>query len=446
MSNINEVKSEDKVVTIKSLKRNWISKYPSKDEWIAFHSISGTVKDTGMEVMAAIPATDCGVGQEISVSSAAMFEKPSSLNFDLAALVPFLAVTLIPALEHRGIEPSSFFGKTAVIVGGKNAISCFAIQLLKGWGARVIVVTTENRKKLQDLGADDVINYNKENFGEVCKSVDFILDSLGDDSGTLGASLQRDFGITYVSIACPELKLTIDKGLLSAGSQILKYNKLIKKSDIISAGVDFVTPEVKHHEAIQKLSESLKECVPFPGSIFPGSDPLEAFSWPKDSESGYRYGFPSKESRFDFTGDAYLEAKIKKMKESRQSSSEELLEELLQETTDMGKSRVVEVRKMEELGRSLKVNEGRPALLFLSSKACRACKYLTPHFARFSDGNEDVLFLHVSTDESSEIPQTLGVNSVPTFIVFKDMQKMSEHHISRKEALERIIESLSLNV
>jgi NADPH:quinone reductase-like Zn-dependent oxidoreductase len=84
---------------------------------------------------------------------------PAHLSFEEAATLPCAAVTVWNALVgHRPLGP----GDTVVTLGS-GSVSLFALQFAKMFGASVIA-TTSNREKanrLQDLGADHVINYGQ---------------------------------------------------------------------------------------------------------------------------------------------------------------------------------------------------------------------------------------------------------------------------------------------
>ena len=73
-------------------------------------------------------------------------------------------------------------GETILIQGGAGGVAGFAIQFAKHLGARVITTTSAaNADYVRDLGADEVIDYNAQDFTKVVKSCDAVFDTVGGD-------------------------------------------------------------------------------------------------------------------------------------------------------------------------------------------------------------------------------------------------------------------------
>jgi NADPH:quinone reductase-like Zn-dependent oxidoreductase len=87
----------------------------------------------------------------------ALVHIPDHLTYEEAATLPCAALTAWNALT--GARPLSA-GDT-VLVLGSGGVSLFALQLAKLFGARVIATTSsaEKAKRLEQLGADAVVNY-----------------------------------------------------------------------------------------------------------------------------------------------------------------------------------------------------------------------------------------------------------------------------------------------
>src|SRR5207244_1265368 len=80
-------------------------------------------------------------------------------------------------------------GRKVVIHAGAGGVGTFAIQLAKHLGATVATTTsTANVDLVRSLGADIVIDYKKEDFADVLRDYDVVLNSL--DKVTLEKSLQ----------------------------------------------------------------------------------------------------------------------------------------------------------------------------------------------------------------------------------------------------------------
>ena len=88
------------------------------------------------------------------VSEQALVTMPKHLTFEEAATLPCTAVTAWTALA--GLAPGD-----TILTQGSGSVSLFAIQLAQTLGARVIATTStdEKARRLEELGADAVINY-----------------------------------------------------------------------------------------------------------------------------------------------------------------------------------------------------------------------------------------------------------------------------------------------
>jgi 2-desacetyl-2-hydroxyethyl bacteriochlorophyllide A dehydrogenase len=113
--------------------------------------------------------------------------KPSSLGFVEAAAVPCAALTAWQALFDAAKVNA---GQTVLIHGGSGGVGHFAIQMAKARGAKVIATaSTANQEFLKQLGADLAIDYTKQQFEDVAKDVDVVLDAVGKDT------LARSYGV-----------------------------------------------------------------------------------------------------------------------------------------------------------------------------------------------------------------------------------------------------------
>jgi NADPH:quinone reductase-like Zn-dependent oxidoreductase len=103
--------------------------------------------------------------------------KPEKLSHAEAAGVPLVALTAWQALFDHGQLKE---GQTVLIHAGAGGVGTMAVQLANWKGAKVIATASErNHEYLRELGADQVIDYNTENFWEHVKDVDVVLDPIG---------------------------------------------------------------------------------------------------------------------------------------------------------------------------------------------------------------------------------------------------------------------------
>jgi NADPH:quinone reductase-like Zn-dependent oxidoreductase len=112
--------------------------------------------------------------------------KPKRLTMEEAASLPLVGLTAWQALIERAHVKK---GQKVLIHAGSGGVGTFAIQLAKHVGATVATTTsTANVDLVRSLGADIAIDYKKEDFADVLRDYDVVLNSL--DKVTLEKSLR----------------------------------------------------------------------------------------------------------------------------------------------------------------------------------------------------------------------------------------------------------------
>ena len=192
--------------------------------------------------------------------------KPASLTFEQAAAVPVAGITALQALHDSGrIQP----GHKALINGASGGVGTFAVQIAKSFGAEVTgVCSTRNVDRVRSIGADHVIDYNREDFTQGEKRYDVMLDAVGSRSLSSCRRVLNPKAV-YVSVGAKMGDwigpLThISKVLLASlfGSQkmipmLAKLNKksLVVLCELLEAGkvIPVVDRTYKLNEAVEAL-------------------------------------------------------------------------------------------------------------------------------------------------------------------------------------------------
>src|SRR5437773_7202387 len=155
----------------------------------------------GDAVFASIFDLGTGALAEFAVvpENAAAF-KPANLDFVQAASIPMVGLTSWQALKERAkLKP----GQKVFIPAGSGGIGTFAIQLAKHIGAKVGTTTsTSNVALVQSLGADEVIDYKKQEFEEVLQNYDAVLGTVRGDAIEKSLRILKS-GSTVISLIGP---------------------------------------------------------------------------------------------------------------------------------------------------------------------------------------------------------------------------------------------------
>jgi len=188
---------------------------------ITGHDVSGVVEEVGAGVTAFVPGDEVwytpqifdGQGSYAEYHVAAesiVAKKPASLSHLEAASLTLVGGTAWEALVVRaGLR----VGESILVHGGAGGVGHVAIQVAKAIGARVITtVRTANFEFARSLGADVVIDYEKEDYVEAVlretggHGVDVVFDTIGGDTLSRSPDALAQLGrlVSIVDIAKPQ--------------------------------------------------------------------------------------------------------------------------------------------------------------------------------------------------------------------------------------------------
>src|SRR6185369_11473817 len=122
----------------------------------------------------------CGAGgfaEYACASGEVLALKPANLSLEEAAAVPVAAMTGLQALRDHGHLQA---GQKVLINGAAGGVGTFAVQIAKAFGAEVTAVcSARNSDMARSIGADQVLDYTKEDFTKTGKTYDLILAANG---------------------------------------------------------------------------------------------------------------------------------------------------------------------------------------------------------------------------------------------------------------------------
>jgi NADPH:quinone reductase-like Zn-dependent oxidoreductase len=103
--------------------------------------------------------------------------KPANLSFEQAATAPVSAGTALQAVRKASVTA----GQRVLVLGASGGVGTFAVQIVKAAGASVTgVCSTAKMDLVRSLGADDVIDYTRQDATDGDKRYDVILDIGGN--------------------------------------------------------------------------------------------------------------------------------------------------------------------------------------------------------------------------------------------------------------------------
>jgi NADPH:quinone reductase-like Zn-dependent oxidoreductase len=234
--------------------------------------ISGRVEAVGRNVKKFVPGDEiygdlsvCGRGgfaEYVCAPEHALAKKPSTISFEEAAAVPEAALVALQALRDKGQIRK---GHKVLIIGASGGIGTFAVQIAKYFGAEVTgVCSTRNADMVRSLGADNIIDYTKEDFAKNGQQYDLILATAGYRSIF---DYRRALDPRGIYVATGGAMAQIFEGILlgpflstggkKMGSMLVEPNRdLDFMRELIEAG--HVKPVVDRCYPLEKTGEALR--------------------------------------------------------------------------------------------------------------------------------------------------------------------------------------------
>ncbi|EPK3895270.1 NADP-dependent oxidoreductase [Enterobacter ludwigii] len=206
--------------------------------------------------------------------------KPATLDFVQAASLPMVSLTSWQALTERAKLRA---GQKVFIPAGSGGIGSFAIQLAKHLGATVGTTTsTANIDWVNRLGADEVVDYKKQEFEKVLSGYDIVLGTIRGDAIEKSTQILKPGG-KIVSLIGPldtafarerhlNVFLRFVLGLLSR-----KIMRLSKKRGLTYSFL-FVRPDGSQLSQIAELMDA-QRIKPVIDNVFPFAETGDAFAY-----------------------------------------------------------------------------------------------------------------------------------------------------------------------
>jgi NADPH:quinone reductase-like Zn-dependent oxidoreductase len=145
--------------------------------------LAGTVEAVGSSVEGFQPGDEVmGIGKgsfaELAIAPPGkLVPKPARLTFEEAAAVPISGLTALQAIRDEGkVQP----GQTVLVIGAAGGVGTLTVQIVKAFAAEVTgVCSTSKLDLVRSIGADEVIDYTREDFADGSRRWDVIIDTAG---------------------------------------------------------------------------------------------------------------------------------------------------------------------------------------------------------------------------------------------------------------------------
>jgi len=235
--------------------------------------MAGHVEAAGKDVTRFKPGDEVfGVGIGTFAEYATAFEdrlapKPRNLTFEQAAAMPIAGCTALQGLRDKGqVKP----GQRVLIYGAGGGVGTFAVQIAKALGAHVTAVTsTTNVHLVHSIGADEVVDYTRDDFTKRGQRYDVLFDVGADRSfADCGRALGPNGTLVLAGAAsgrglAPMTRL-LKALLLSriAGRRIVpflarvRHDDLVVLKDLVEAGK--LSPVIDREYPLKDVPDALR--------------------------------------------------------------------------------------------------------------------------------------------------------------------------------------------
>lgn len=191
------------------------------------------------------------------VKTSQLAVRPNSVDAVTAASLPLVAASAYQALvDHMNLQA----GQKILIHGGAGGIGSMAIQIAKHIGAHVATTAREaDADFVKSLGADEVIDYQSQDFSELIQDYDAVFDTVGGETNKKSYQVLKSDGTLVSMVEEPDEELVNQTGInyIHQGSKVTaeRLTKIAEWVDqgILKPQVDKVFPLAQTAEAMEYL-------------------------------------------------------------------------------------------------------------------------------------------------------------------------------------------------
>jgi NADPH:quinone reductase-like Zn-dependent oxidoreductase len=183
---------------------------PLKEPLVLGRDVAGTVERCGRSVhgfkpgdriFAMLDGGPGGYAQYVAIKADLCAPEPRGLDHITAAAVPLAGLTAWQGLFDEGHLEA---GQRVLVHGGAGGVGHLAIQLARAKGARVsTTVAGEDAEFARSLGADQVVDYQRERFEDKIHDVDLVLDLIAGETQLRSWAVLKEGGALVSTLTQP---------------------------------------------------------------------------------------------------------------------------------------------------------------------------------------------------------------------------------------------------
>jgi NADPH:quinone reductase-like Zn-dependent oxidoreductase len=172
-----------------------------------------------------------GYAEYVLAAATDIARKPKNLTYEQAAGIPVAGTTALRAVNQINVQK----GQHVLVIGAAGGVGSAALQLAKARGAYVIAsASSQHNAFLKKIGADQVINYDKEKLVDKVKDVDAVINTVDSEAASAVDYVKHGGAVVLVdgqvdAAKCNAAGVTcgrVGPGALSLGEQLEELAKL----------------------------------------------------------------------------------------------------------------------------------------------------------------------------------------------------------------------------
>jgi len=188
--------------------------------------------------------------EKVAIRAAIVAKKLASLSHVECASLALTGLTALVSIEDTlKLKP----GETILVQGGAGGVASFAIQVAKHTGTRVISTgSAANLDYVRRLGADQVIDYNAQDFTKAVSGCDAVFDTVGGDVAMRSFAVLRPGGRAAFIGSGPTAPASPRADVTSLRPKVGRDRAHLDRISALVAGGDVRVPEIRTY----KLSDA----------------------------------------------------------------------------------------------------------------------------------------------------------------------------------------------